>query len=383
MIKQCFLVTFLLVAIAGCAAVGRQKDESGADDRTRLQQERAEQAFDDLDQEIDGPIPERKSAGAGSADSKTVKSDDLKTTISESITEDYSSSRYLTATGIGQTDAEARRNSKAELSGIFESKIQSEVISSTKSVTGTKAGENFQKKVEANIRVITAMGLKGVKIGKTWYDEKSRSYYAEAVLDRYKARDEWNREIKKQNSFIEAEYKSLLGTKSPILKLKMIKKIMDLWVDKEVLGSRLRVIGFTDKSSETDKMQSVIEMTPEIKSSMIIYVDIAGSYSDEVVDEITERLTKEGFQLSGVKQKSDVMISGDVKIKPVNINNPDYKFARVNLALDIIDLSTGSKVGKVSQKVRKGHVTYTEAEHKAVKKVSKAVSEEIIKHFGI
>jgi hypothetical protein len=77
------------------------------------------------------------------------------------------------------------------------------------------------------------------------------------------------------------------------------------------------------------------------------------------------------------------MISGEVIVKPVNINNPDYKFARVNLTLDIIDLSTGSKVGKVSQKFRKGHVTYTEAEHKAVKKVSKAVSEEIIKHFGI
>ncbi len=371
--------SLLLVALfflVGCAGTGSPKKEAqDAGKRAKIQQEKADKAFDELDRGFDesGEIKEPELTGSPDAAPSPQS-------LPENV--DYSSSRYLKATGMGQSDAEARRMAKAELSNIFESKISSEVLTSAKAFTDISGGEKFKKSIEHNISVISAVQLKGVQIGKTWYDKKSRVYYAEAVLDRYKAREQWNGDIEKIDTVIKAEFKNFSNLPSPVSHLIPIRKILKLWIEKEVLVSRLKVIGFPEPGFSDYNIKNLIEMIPQIRSKIRIYIAMEGDYARQIENAISRTLTGEGFNISNMRNGADVLVAGRVETEPVRLNNPDFKFVRARVSLAVTDLSSGTKVGDVSSNVRKGHISIKEAEHKAIQSVSKSVSKELIKQFS-
>ena len=65
----------------------------------------------------------------------------------------FPDSQYLTAKATGASEAEAKKNAKAEISSIFEAKISSDLTSSTTQITGTKKKGAFSKTVKNNIRI--------------------------------------------------------------------------------------------------------------------------------------------------------------------------------------------------------------------------------------
>jgi hypothetical protein len=107
----------------------------------------------------------------------------------------FSKEKYLTATGSGDTETEAKNEALAELSSIFESRVYSETRSQAQSLIDTTAEELFEKKVESYIRIISSVELTGARIGKVWQDPKSRLYYATAILDRLQAGRRWKKEL--------------------------------------------------------------------------------------------------------------------------------------------------------------------------------------------
>lgn len=292
----------------------------------------------------------------------------------------FPSSKYLTATGIGQSDSEARRQAVAELSNIFESKVFNDTYTHAKLVMDSAKGESVNRRIESNIRVVSSVRLEGVRIGKTW--QKGSEYYALAVLDRLKAREKWSGEIEKIDTKIEAELKALDTLQSKVLKLMPLNRILKLWIEKEILISRLRVIGFTDVNFAEYDIKSVIEMIPAIKATIRIYVEITGSHAGDVANQVARTLNNEGFIFSNSKADADALITGKVKIEPVNLNRQDFKFARAKVALSIIDSQTGSQIGAIVENTRAGHMNFDEAAHKAVKKVSTVVSEKLVEYFA-
>ena len=68
----------------------------------------------------------------------------------------YTPSKYLTAEGLGQSESEARERAKAELSGIFEAKVSSEVINRVRSVVNSKDEETVTRDDEQNIRILSS-----------------------------------------------------------------------------------------------------------------------------------------------------------------------------------------------------------------------------------
>ncbi len=378
-VKLCILLTVLTI-LTGCLSGGSsaKKGSDARAARTTIQQEQADKAFRELEGGFDG-------TGELEEPKKSVPPKPRESRLSPpppSETKDYSSSRYLKATGIGQSDAEARRVAKSELSNIFESKISSEVMTSAKAITDSSGGESFKKSIEQNIRVMSAVALEGVEIGNTWFDEKSRAYYAEAVLDKYKARELWEDDIKRIDTLINAEYKNLSRLPSQVAKIAPIKKIFKLWLEKEVIVSRLKVIGFSAPGGSDDRISSLVELVTEIRSGMRIYIDIKGDDAAYVAKDISKVLTGEGFNISRMKNDADVLVAGRVATEPVNLNNPDFKFARARVSLTVTDLRTGNKVGDVSKNMRKGHVSMKEAEHKAIQSIAKAAADEFLKMFG-
>ena len=74
-------------------------------------------------------------------------------------TEEFPEARYLTATGIGASEAEARREAVGELSRIFESQVSTEVAATTASFMDAATGELFEKNVESRIRIESSVRI--------------------------------------------------------------------------------------------------------------------------------------------------------------------------------------------------------------------------------
>jgi hypothetical protein len=118
------------------------------------QHDRARSAFDELDDKPAKP-------SSRPAPVKVRPSED-ETSVSPSKPEvsrpdipptpkDFSSSRFLTAKGYGQSKPESINNAKAELSNIFEAKISSDVTTRVKAVTDSVKGDSFNKSIQSQI----------------------------------------------------------------------------------------------------------------------------------------------------------------------------------------------------------------------------------------
>ena len=296
---------------------------------------------------------------------------------------EYPSSKYLTAEGMGPSESEARQRAKAELSNIFESKVSSEVINRVRSVIDPTDKETVTRDDEQKIRVLSSVDLKGLEIGKVWHDEKQGNYHALAVLNRHKAREEWQGKVDDIDDRIEAMLSSLKSLKSNFSRLQTLKKARRLWLEKEIVVSRLRVLGFSDASVADYDVKSILNMTTRISSSLLVSIYIAdGIYGKLISDEITEALNREGYAVTGNGDEANIEINGLVKVSPVDLKNPGWEFARASVSIALTDTETGLTVGEISENKRASHLTYDEAAHKAVKGVSALVTEKIVEYFN-
>lgn len=292
---------------------------------------------------------------------------------------DFPGTEYMTAIGIGQSEAEARKLAIGELSNIFESKVVSETTTNAKAIFDSKNGDSVERSIESDIRISSSVDLKGVRVEKTW--KESGEHYALAVLNKQMAFDNWSGDIKKLDTEIDAELGSAKTAKSMFLKLKPLKNVVKFWVKREVTKSRIRVMGYKNVRYAQYDMKAVFTQIADIKSEMVIHVKLNGEYSREVSDTIAETLNEAGFKITQNKRNADVLISGNVVIKPVNLKNPNWKFARAQVSININDSVTNNQVGEIAEDNRKGHISYNEAAHKAVKKVTETVSEKLINYF--
>jgi len=292
--------------------------------------------------------------------------------------EAFPESKYLTATGLGQSEMEARNQAVAELSRIFESKVYSDTLDRIKTVISTSKGEETEQKVESNIRVMSAVELKGVKIGKTWFDEKKRLHYALAVLDRYQAKDTWLNELDEWDRKIEGELKATKSLKSEFLILKSLRKVTSMWLDREIIVSRLSVLGFSAGPPGSYDMRSVYQQIPRIKKEIRINVDISGKQASVLTDNIGESFGENGYLVTPDRSEADVLISGALKTEPVKLDNPGWEFCRASVSLKTTDRKTGLTVADIEENVRAGHVSYSEAVNKAVRKVAQAVTTKLL-----
>lgn len=294
---------------------------------------------------------------------------------------DYPESVYFKAEGTGQSEAEARDQSLAEMSRIFEAEVFSDMNDRVVEIVDSEGGGISRSNIESNVRVVSSVKLEGARIARTWFDNEKGLYRSLAVLDRRQAGDNWQGKIKEIDSKIEVEYIFLDSDSSKFMKLRSLMRILDHWVEREVFVSRLRVIGLQDTSRRTYDMKRVFHMITQIRADTLVFLKITGKYGPEVESKLSEAIVKAGFVQSEERNRADVIITGNVEAGPVELKNPGWEFARAQISLSIIDTVTGSTVGEISENARAGHLTYSEAVHKAVKKISIMASEKLIEYF--
>lgn len=383
--KQSFILLILLVSFLACVSAPPAKKETRS---VKSQHERARIAFDELDdkpveqsaveqsEEI-APPPSPVKVSPPKKIVETPSPSSVPPVVEEKI--DFNSSRYLTAKGYGSSKPESINQAKAELSNIFKAKISSDVTSKVKQVSDSVKGSSYTRSLQSRVQVVSEIELEGLQIGET---QKEHSEYVTMVaLDKIKAKEKWERDIQKVDTEIDILIDKSNKSKSKIQKLLPLKKVLELWVSREATLSRLRIIGFASEFDRND-MKDILQNVSDLKSSMLIDIDVAGPNGKSVRDKVAEILTDNGFKIGDFESKADVSIQGSVKIDEVKNNNPRFKFARATVSLNIIDVLAGTQVGQVAENDRGAGLNHEEASHVSIKKVSEKVSEKLIQYFN-
>ncbi|MFZ5569967.1 MAG: LPP20 family lipoprotein [Thermodesulfobacteriota bacterium] len=295
---------------------------------------------------------------------------------------DFPAQRYLTAVGIAATEAEARRQAVVEMSHIFESRVFAETYASVQSVINETDQEVFSREAESRVRTVSEVELKGVRIGKTWQDSTSGQVHAMAVLDKFQARRSWEGEIEAIETAMEGTRSSLAAARSDFRKLQAQNQLMSFWLQRESIRSRLRVIGFAGIQEEEEEIHDIVRANAEIRGRLKILIDISGKKGPAVISTVGQRLTENGYNLVLTGQEPDIVLQGEIRTENVNLPNPQVRFVRAQVILQLIDRVEGRQVAEIKEDIRKGHVDRKEAARNAVEGVAGMTAARVIAVFG-
>lgn len=285
----------------------------------------------------------------------------------------YPDSKYLTAVGLGQSEPEAKNRAVSELTRIFVSRVKTEAVDTVKSHM-VDGNETVEENLFSRIQVVSDLELEGVETPEVW--KEGATHYAIAVLERQKAARGWKQKIDDIDSRIDGGLNASGVQGSILLRFRALRSAASLWAERSVYMSRLNVLGFNVPDPQGYDVSSVLKELSELKSRMRLYIEV--SNGGTLAEGVAEALGDSGYVMTSSRAAANVIISGTVTTKKLDIDNKDWKYARALAALTVTDVATGSIVGEVSENIRSSHVSYDEAASKAVRKLTPKVSDALI-----
>lgn len=378
------LVLFFLIMIAGCAA----KKEIP----TEAIQGRAEHAFDELkSEETGGKAFPKEKRGEKRALAQPSKETRGKVQVKkgkrpgwvdgESI--QYPSSRYLTGVGYDPDRKLAEDKARAEIAKIFMSKIDSRTKTYQDYLQITSKGKSKTEEtfnIQDITRVSTQKVLSGVRISQVYQETGARPiFYALAVLDRDQSAKILGYKIQELDQDIHQLLSRAKGEEDLLAKVKYLKQSVQKFVMREAYDTELRIVSQKGKG-----ISSSIHFT-EIKGRLesillrdfLIGVSVTGSRANEVQDALVQGLNQQGFSVSADLNRVNVLVRGNVEIKPLERGTSEWKYLQWRAHFDMVDKKGGSVFGSVNKTGRQGHLNLQQAENRAVRKIQKALTTEI------
>lgn len=317
-------------------------------------------------------------AGCGGSKSSSVRPD-AQASSSGGATGEYPESQFMTATGTGQSEPEAKNQALAEMSRIFESKVRSQSMDRMRSVLSASGAEGFEQSIENIVRVESNVEFKGLEVPKVW--KEGSTYKALAVLEKSKAYEEWKRRMSEIDAEADGQYRAAETSPSMLGKYRALNTISTLWVKRELYSSRINVLGMSAPSAPFE-IGAVLREIPQMRPKMPVYIDIESEYSDLVRDTVGQALGKAGFVITLEEKEAAVIIDGLVNVEALDIpNQQNWKYARASASVSVIDAGTGQSVAEVTDNQRSAHLNYNEAAEKAARTIAPRIAEQVIVVF--
>lgn len=378
------LVIFFVIMIAGCAA----KKEIPAE----AIQGRAEHAFDELKSEETG----------GKAFPKVKRGE--KTTLAQPSEEtrgkvqvkkgkrpgwvdgdsiQYPSSKYLTGVGYDPDRKLAEDKARAEIAKIFVSKIDSRTRTYQDYLKITSKGRSKTEEI-FSIQDITSVStqkvLSGVRIAQVYQETGTRPiFYALAVLDRDQSAKILGYKIQELDQDIHQLLSRAKGEEDLLAKVKRLKQSVQKFVIREAYDTELRIVSRTGKGISSSIHFAEIKGRLEsiLLRDFLIGVSVKGSRADEVQDALVQGLNQQGFSISQDLNRVNVLVRGNVEIKPLKRGTSEWKYVQWRAYFDMVDKKCGSVFGSVNKTGRQGHLSLQQAENRAVRNIRKVLITEI------
>jgi hypothetical protein len=319
-----------------------------------------------------GPVPD-----AGGQTARPLERSGPKPPWLDSVGAVYNRQQYLAAVGYAGTRATAEKNAFANLAAIFGQSIQADQkVTDTyqeavkNGVTAAWAGNTV---LENTIQTSTSMdALVGAEIREVWFDNKS-TWYAAAVMEKTKAIRLYTGMIQANKTMIanlvamdQAEKHTLEG----FSRYEFAAAAADM---NTVYGNVLQVLDAAPPGELTSGDVYRFEAF-NIARTIPVGVAVKNDRAGRIQGAFARALADLGFRSGG--NDSPYIVEAEINFSEVQFPNQQNKFARYEVAANLIDVNGKTALAPYSTTGREGHLTLAEAENRALAAAERKISDE-------
>ena len=297
----------------------------------------------------------------------------------------YPSKQYLLGVGEGPDRQTAEDQARAEIAKIFYSRIESQnrtYQSYLQTDSGAKLKTTEQIDIQDITQVSTRKVLAGVHIAEIFTETRPKQkFYALAVLDRAQSQQILQTKIKDLDKGIQESLRDAQAQVDQLLKIKYLNMGLEKLILRDVYDTELRIVNPAGHGIES--AVSIAEVRKELIGILLrdfqIALTVEGNRAVQIRQILVEALNQLGFSVAGDHQKASVLVRGRIEFKPSGQQASEWKFVRWSSYFDLVDLQSGAIFGSVHKNGKEGHLTYMQAEERAVRKLRQGLVADIAK----
>lgn len=264
----------------------------------------------------------------------------------------YPGEKYLIGVGLGKDVDGARSSARAEISKIFKTRVTQSASDASSERLLRDGGETKSSSLAEsaqNVTVSTDQELTGSEIAETWFDKKSKTWYALAVLDRHKLRTALAFELSDLEEKIQSLVSQANRSASTIDKIRALVSALSLWDKKEEIAERKRVVdpaAVPDTGDASSRAAIEAERNAAMKT-LLFEVDAQGD-SAALREIVSDRIAKLGFGIAtgGAKAAEKtgatlITVNCRAEIEPFDRGNRQWKFYNWSSGAEISEAKSG------------------------------------------
>jgi len=320
---------------------------------------------------------------AGCASNPTVSGTDSLPDWVENPDALYPKSLYLTAVSSGGSLDEARQRSIGSLSNIFSVNVKLDRRILEAYSEEKKRAEEMDWKHSVNLfnrSVLTSDNeLINVRTGKTYFDERTATFYVLSVISKAKTEMLYLDEIQKNDLSLVNFYREAGLADNKISKLIYLKKCMEVIKIGEALRSIHRILSLTgDTPSLPVPKENIQVELQELKNKIVAKIETSGSEKEKLSSYLREVVDQIGFSTG--EENPDIIVKGNLDIKPLDFPR-EGEFVRWELTVDVTNATTGNTMNTYTASAREGHVSRESVTGRALDKVKEELNNNFYKNF--
>jgi hypothetical protein len=302
---------------------------------------------------------------------------------------DYPPAHYLI--GVGQADnrASAADQAYAAVARIFKAEVDARAKDwESYLVIESRGSTNTERRLTLDTvtKVSTDKVLENVRIMETWHDSKKGLHYALAVMSRSQAEASLMDRMSGLDRAVETDVVESRRTADKLTKIRNLRRAARSLVLREAYNADLRVIRPSGRG--VAPAYEVNELTNELEqflaTNLVLAVQVSGDHAEPIQRAITEGLIREGLKVTagpGTKDgeglSPELLIRGTVRLFPVQVRDPYFKYVRWCSDFDIVEAATRRVLGAVARGGREGHLTEREATAKTLRVMQLELSSDV------
>jgi hypothetical protein len=295
----------------------------------------------------------------------------------------YPKRLYLAEVASGSTLDEAKQRSIGSLSNIFSVnvKLDRRILEAYSEEKKKDKEMDWEHSVNlVNRSVLTSENeLINVRTGKTYYDEKTATFYVLSIISKAETEMLYLEEIQKNDKSLVAFYNEASSAENKITKLIYLKKCMEIIKIGEALRSIHRVLSLMgDTPPLPVPKEDILVELQELKNTIVAKIETSGSEKEKLSSYLREVVNQIG--MSAGEQNPDIIIKGNLDIMSLEFPR-EGDFVRWELIIDVTNAITGNTMNTYTASAREGHVSRESVKGRALDKVKDELNNNFYENF--
>jgi hypothetical protein len=295
----------------------------------------------------------------------------------------YPKRLYLTAVSSGSSLDEARQRSIGSLSSIFSVnvKLDRRILEAYSEEKRKDQEMDWEHSVNlVNRSALTSENeLINVRTGKTYFDEKTATFYVLSIISKAETEMLYLEEIKKNDKSLVRFYQEAGNAENKITKLIYLKKCLEIIKIGEALRSIHQILSLMgDTPPLPVPKEDILVELQGLKNITVAKIETTGSEKEKLSAYLREVVDQIGFSTG--EQNPDIIIKGNLDIAPLEFSR-EGEFVRWELTIDVTNAVTGNNMNTYTASAREGHVSRESVKGRALDKVKEELNKNFYEHF--